>query len=392
MTDNTQSRNAIPAQSASISRRSLLKLGGLLGIGVGALANSIAARAADSAPATAQPATTPEPTLESELPIVDPHHHLMDMPGRPSTGRGIPAHYLLSDYLADAQSGHNIRATVIVGGEGFARADGPEKLRVVGDTEFLNGAAAQSASGKYGAVRVGAGLVGEADLTQGAAVRDVLEAHLKAGGDRFRGIRHMTVWSDDPKLAPPGVMSPKDLAFHADFQQGFAQLAPLGLSFDAWCYYTQLDGIIELARRFPKTTIIMNHCGGPLGSASYASHRDEAYAAWAKAVKELGQYHNVYMKVGGLGMWTTGLPSAGQWPPAPSTQIAQEQRPYVEVCLQAFGVERCMFESNYPVEAGVGSYHTVWNVFKRIASGYSASEKTALFSASAAKAYRLTIT
>jgi predicted TIM-barrel fold metal-dependent hydrolase len=369
------------------TRRELLELGGLLGLGT--LATPRLSSAADGAGTDA-----PEPTLEPDLPIIDPHHHLMDMPHAPSgpSPHGIPAHYLFANFLADAQSGHDIRATVIVGGAGFARADGPERLRVVGDTEFSNGAAAQSASGKYGRVRVGAGLVGEADLTQGAAVREVLEAHQHAGGGRFRGIRHMTVWSDDPALAPPGKMAPKDLAFHHDFQQGFAQLEPLGLSFDAWCYYTQLDGIGALAKAFPHTTIIMNHCGGPLGSASFAARRQQAYDAWVAALKALAVYPNVYMKIGGLGMWTTGLAAVGAMPPASSSVIAEQERPYIETCIQAFGVERCMFESNYPVEAGVGSYHTVWNVFKRVAAGYSTAEKSALFSTTAAKAYRLTLT
>lgn len=376
----------------SPSRRGFLKVGGVLGLGAVSAAPLLAAGSDAAAAGAAEPALiTPEPTLEPELAIVDPHHHLMDFPNAPpaSATRRIPAHYLLAQFLADAQSGHNVRATVIVGGEGFARADGPERLRVVGDTEFANGAAAQSASGKYGSVRVGAGLVGQADLTQGAAVREVLQAHIQAGGQRFRGIRHMTVWSDDPALAPPGVMAAKDLAFHRDFRQGFAQLAPLDLSFDAWCYYTQLDGISALAKAFPRTTIIMNHCGGPLGSASFAAHRQEAYDAWAAAVKALAAYPNVYMKVGGLGMWTTGLVSVGAMPPASSADIAQQQRPYIDVCIGAFGVERCMFESNYPVESGVGSYHTVWNAFKRVAADYSTAEKHALFGATAAKAYRL---
>jgi L-fuconolactonase len=366
------------------SRRRLLQVGVSMGAAAGLGWIGGAQADAETAPESAK-----EDTLEPQLPIIDPHHHLMDMPGRPAAPRGIPPHYLFPQFLADVQSGHDIRATVIVGGEGFARAEGPQGLRVIGDTEFANGAAAQSASGKYGTCRIGAGLVGEADLSAGAAVREVLEGHMRAGGARFRGIRHMTVWTDDPTLAPPGAMAARDLAFHPDFRRGFAQLAPLGLSFDAWCYFTQLDGIADLAGRFPKTSIIMNHCGGPLGSASYASHRAEAFTAWQRAVRMLAVHPNVYMKLGGLGMWTTGLPSVAQVPPASSLQISQEQRPYMETCIEAFGVQRCMFESNYPVESGLGSYHTVWNAFKRIAAQYSATEKTALFSAVAAQAYRL---
>jgi len=372
----------LPDISLEASRRRLLAIGGLLGAGLAATGRSVISLAAA--------ATPDEQTLEPNLPIVDPHHHLFDNPGRPGGG-AIPAHYMFPEFLADAQSGHNIRATVIVGGEGFASTSGPPALRLVGDTEFSNGAAAQSASGKYGPTRIGAGLVGQADLTMGSSVRPVLEGHLRAGGDRFRGIRHMTVWTDDPKLAPPGKMSPPDLAFHPDFRRGYAELAPLGLSFDAWCYFTQLDGIAGLARDFPNTTIIMNHCGGPLGSASWAAKRDQALIAWRAAIQNLAKYQNVHMKVGGLGMWTTGLPSVGAKPPASSAQIAADQRPYIETCIAAFGPDRCMFESNYPVEAGVGSYHTVWNAFKHVTAGYSDTEKAALYSGTAAKAYRLQV-
>jgi L-fuconolactonase len=368
------------------SRRRLLQLGA----GLGALSGlALKGIAAESGADQGAPVAPVEDTLEQDLPIIDPHHHLFDFPGRPAAARGIPTHYMFEQVLADMRGGHNVRASVIVGGEGFARVDGPQPLRLVGDTEFSNGVAAQSACGKYGPCRIGAGLVGQADLRAGSAVRTVLEAHLHAGGTRFRGIRHMTVWSDDAALAPPGEMAARDLAFHPDFRQGFAELAPLGLSFDAWCYFTQLDGIADLARRFPKTTIIMNHCAGPLGSAGYASRRAEAFDAWKRGVQMLSAFPNVYMKLGGLGMWTTGLPSVGQTPPAGSAQIAQEQRPYLETCIEAFGVNRCMFESNYPVEAGLASYHTIWNAFKRFAENYSASEKSALFSAVAAKAYRL---
>ncbi len=349
-----------------------------------AILQALGIAAAAIAPAAHADELTTDATLEPDLPIIDPHHHLFDTPGaKPGP---FPTRYLFEQYLADAQSGHNIQKTVIVGGEGFSRADGPEHLRVVGDTEFCNGAAAQSASGKYGALRDGAGIVGQADLTMGAGVREVLEAHVHAGGGRFRGIRHMTVWSDEPKLAPPGKMAAPDEAFHADFRAGFAQLAPLGLSFDAWCYFTQIDGIIGLARDFPQTTIIMNHCGGPLGIGKYANDAG-ARQSWAKLVKQLGQYPNVYMKLGGLGMWTTGLPCTRT--KSSAAQIAAEEKPYLETCIAAFGPERCMFESNYPVEAGVGSYHTVWNAFKHVTAGYSDAEKAHLYFESARKAYRL---
>jgi len=369
-------------------RRGLLAAASVLGI---VIKSKFAAAAAPGSPSVGS-GTGPfvqEETLEPDLPIIDTHHHLFDMMSPKPGGRGL--RYLFPEILADMHTGHRFLGSVIVGGAGFARASGPEALRVVGDTEFTNGASAQAASGKYGPELIGAGIVGQADLTMGSAVRPVLEAHLRAGGDRFRGIRHMTVWSDDPKLHPPGKMAAPDEAFHPDFRRGYAELEPLGLSFDAWCYFTQLDGIAGLARDFPNTTIIMNHCGGPLGSSTWAAKKQEALVAWRTAVRGLSQYPNVYMKLGGLGMAETGLPSVGSNPPSSSLEIATEQRPYLETCIEAFGADRCTFESNYPVEAGVGTYHTVWNAFKRVTANYSAAEKAALYSGTASKAYRLTL-
>ncbi|HWU03281.1 MAG TPA: amidohydrolase family protein [Novosphingobium sp.] len=334
----------------------------------------------------------PQVILEPDLPIVDPHHHIMIMPPNPAGPEHMRegACYMLPEVLADCRAGHRVVATVLVGGMGFARQQGPEPLRVAGDTEVANGVAAQCASGRMGAgCLVGAGLVGHADLTTGAALGETLAAHIAAGGGRFRGIRHMTVWSDDPALAPPGRMAPADLAFHPGFRSGFAQLAPLGLSFDAWCYFTQLDGIIDLARSFPETTLIMNHCGGPLGSFSWAPRREEARLAWQRITRDLAACPNVYMKLGGLGMWTTGLPSAGARPPATAQQIAQEQRPYLEHLIDCFGVRRCMFESNFPVERHVGDYATIWNAFKIVTQTWSAEEKAWLYARTAMTAYRL---
>lgn len=331
-----------------------------------------------------------EPTLDPDIRIIDPHHHLFGPPrDRGSASRPEPATYMLDELLADARSGHRIEATVIVSGHSFARESDTPEQGYLAETRVGAGVATLTASGRWGQIEVGAGLVGQADLLAGERVQDLLEAHIAAGAGRFRGIRHMTVWTDDPALAPPGPMAPPDLAEDRRFRAGFGRLAPLGLSFDAWCYFTQVPGITGLARAFPETTIVMNHCGGPLGSHSWEPRREPADRAWRAAVTELAACPNVFMKLGGLGMWSTGLPSVGAEPRAASEQIAREQRPYLEACLEAFGVDRCMFESNFPVEAGVGSYHTVWNAFKRVAATFSAAEKAALFRDVAARVYRL---
>jgi len=319
-----------------------------------------------------------EEILEPDLPIIDPHHHLWDRPGW---------RYLLDELLLDLRSGHNIVATVFLQCRAMHRADGLESLRPVGETEFVNGVAAMSASGGYGLTRVCAGIVGYADLQLGTPVRDVLEAHLRAGGDRFRGIRHTNAWEASvprPTNAPqPGLLA------DARFRAGFAQLAPLGLSFDAWLYHPQIPELTALAQAFPDTAIVLDHVGGPLGIGAYAGRRDAVFTQWAAGIQDLATCPNVYVKLGGLGMPLTGLALHEQAVPPTSEQLATACRPYFERCIEAFGAERCMFESNFPVDKEAYSYAVYWNACKRLAQGASATERAALFRDSAAHFYRI---
>jgi L-fuconolactonase len=320
-----------------------------------------------------------EEIIEPDLPIIDPHHHLWDRDAR----------YLFPELLADIGSGHNVRATVFLQCASMYRADGPPELRPIGETEFVNGAAAMSASGIYGPARICAGIVGYADLRLGAKVEAVLEAHLRAGGGRFRGIRNSTVWDADESITTVSLKPPPRLMYDPAWREGFARLAPLKLSFDGWLYYTQLGEVTDLARAFPDTTIIVDHVGGVLGIAAYAGRRDEIFAQWRTGIAELARCPNVYMKLGGLGMRTNGFDFHERDLPPASQDLATAWRPYVETCIAAFGVERSMFESNFPVDKGSCSYAILWNALKRLASGYSAAEKKALFHDTAAKVYRL---
>ncbi|HVC50587.1 MAG TPA: amidohydrolase family protein [Stellaceae bacterium] len=326
-------------------------------------------------------ASRSEPIIEPDLPIVDPHHHLVE---RPETGR-----YLLPDLLADTNSGHNITATVYLEWLSMYRADGPEAMRPVGEVEFANGVAAMAASGGYGKTRVCAGIVGTADLTLGAAVEKVLEAEIAAGGGRFRGIRFITAthpqqaaWGS-PMLRPAGLLMDKRV------REGFAKLAPLGLGFDAWMYHTQLGELIDLARAFPETPIVLDHVGGAIGLGPYVGLRDEVFAEWSGKIRELAGCPNVHIKLGGLGMRMFGFDVHLLDAPPDSEQLAAAWRPYIETCIAAFGVERAMFESNFPVDKGSCAYAPLWNAFKRIAAGCSAAEKAALFSGTASRFYRL---
>ena len=241
-----------------------------------------------------------EAALEPALPIIDPHHHFWDTPQR---GR-----YLLPELLDDIGGGHNIVSTVFLECRSMYRKDGAAEMAPVGEVEFVNGIAAMSASGGYGACRVAEGIVGHADLTLGARVREVLEAEIQVGGSRFRGIRHGVSWDASDAIQkfatrpipPHQLRAPK-------FPEGFAQLAPLGLSFESWQYHPQLRDAIPLAHAFPGTTIILNHVGGVLGVGPYTGRRQETLAGWKKDIGELARCPNVNVKLGGVGMTSFGL-------------------------------------------------------------------------------------
>ena len=322
-----------------------------------------------------------EEIIEPDLPIVDPHHHLVD---RPETGR-----YLLPELLADIATGHNITATVYLEWLSMYRAEGAAERRPVGEIEFANGVAAMAASGTYGKPRVCAGIVGYADLALGAPVETVLEAMIAAGGGRFRGIRFITASHPDQAGWGSAIIRPAGLLMAPKVREGFARLAPLGLSFDAWMYHTQLSELVDLARAFPATPIVLDHVGGAIGLGPYAGKRDEVFAEWSARIRELAQCPNVHIKLGGLGMRMFGFTHhMGEWPPS-SEELAAAWRPYIETCIAAFGSERAMFESNFPVDKGSCSYTALWNAFKRIAAGYSAAEKAALFAGTASNFYKL---
>ncbi len=341
-----------------------------------------------------------EPILDPDLPIVDPHHHLWDRPAAMVAALAASKHdftrvielvprYLFDELMADLDSGHNVRATVYMECGAFYRADGPAEFRCLGETEFVTGVAAMSRSGVYGDARTCAAMVGHADLSLGARVAEVLQAHITAAGGRFRGIRNSASHDADPDVLGP--LHGRAPGFYLDktFREGFAQLAPLGLSFDAWMLEPQLPDLIDLGRAFPDTQIILDHVGTPLGLASYTGRREERFGVWRDNIRALARLPNVAVKLGGLAMVFPKFDSFLSDPPAPSTQLAAEWKPYIETCIEAFGPERCMFESNFPVDLGSCSYATLWNAFKIIAAGYSADEKTALFSGAATRIYRL---
>jgi len=312
------------------------------------------------------------------LPIVDPHHHLRE------TAHG---RYLLPELGDDLASGHNIRATVFVDSQTLHRTTGPEFLRSVGETEFVLQSLATAAP-QVAAWNPCAGIVGNLDLTFGAAVREALEAHIAAAQGRFRGIRDPLMW-DGSDINYGVRRPPPDRMNDPRFRAGFAELAPLRLTFDAWLFHAQLPLLTDLARSFPATTIILNHVGAPLGVGPYAGRRAEIFDEWRKSLAELARCPNVVVKVGGLGMLFFGFGFEHRDVPPSSQELADTWRPYIEPCIEAFGPNRCMFESNFPPDKQSCGYTELWNAFKIITAKASAAEKTALYSGTAARVYRL---
>lgn len=320
-----------------------------------------------------------EDVIDAERPICDPHHHLWDHDRNP---------YLLPELLADLRSGHNVVSTVFVECASMYRADGAPELRPVGETEFVNGIAAMTASGQYGPVRVAAGIVGFADLSLGARVGPVLDAHLRFS-DRFRGIRHASAVDPSPEVRNSHTHPPAGLLASESFQAGFAELAPRQLSFDAWLYHHQIAELTVLARNFPDTVIVFDHFGGPLGIGPYAGRGDEIFEQWCKDAAALAACPNVYAKLGGLAMPVNGFGWHKRERPASSDELVAAGGRYYRKAIELFGPQRCLFESNFPVDRRSCSYRVVWNAFKKLAAELPQGDQDDLFFGTASRVYRL---
>ena len=347
-----------------------------------------------------------EPIIDRELPIIDAHHHLWFLTqselaaieeSKTVASRAFPpaeggaSRYLFDELLEDLCSGHNVIATVYVDAHAMYRAEGPAAYRSLGEVEFANGMAAMSDSGLFGPVQACVGIVGNVDLRIGRAAGEVLEAHVRAAGGRYRGVRCAALSAHDADASILGGAGSAHLLRDRSFRQGFACLKELGLTFDAWLLQPQLPELFELAGVFPDTQIILNHTGGPVGIGRYAGARSDQYALWRENIEALSKCSNVSVKLGGLGMPMPGFASFGMARSVGSAELADEWRPYVEACIESFGVGRCMFESNFPIDARTCTYRVLWNTFKRLAAGASQSEKASLFGETARRVYRLKI-
>ena len=321
-------------------------------------------------------AQTKEEPIDPDLPICDPHHHL-------SARRNNT--YLLDELLADL-AGHNIVSTVYVECSDQYRERGPEEMQPVGETEFVHDVASQ-AERRGIKTDVAAGIIGFADLTLGDAVTPVLEAQM-AASKRFKGIRYRTAWDESPEVRPRAKLG-SGIMMLPEFRQGFARLRNTGLVFDAWLYHNQIPELVDLARQFPEVPVNLNHVGTPIGIGPYAGKRDEVFGIWKKGISELADCSNVTVKLGGLAMTIPGFGWDKDPKPPDSETLASTMAPYFDHCLEKFGVGRCMFEGNFPVDKYGASYVNLWNAFKRYAEKFSPTEKAALFHDTAARSYKL---
>ena len=320
-----------------------------------------------------------EEALDPQRPICDPHHHLWDRNG---------SRYLIHELLEDLDSGHNVVSTVFVECGSMYRRDGPEHLRCVGETEFVNGIAAMSASGGYGDARLCAGIVGFADLLLGDDVEEVLEAHL-AASPRFRGIRHAAAWDASDQVPVSHTHPPENMYADPVFRKGLARLAKHQLSFEAWQYHHQLPQVTDLARAHPEVTFVLNHFSGPLGLGPYAGRTAEIFERWKLDLAACARCENVVAKLGGILMRRNPFDFHSRERPPGSEALAEATRDWHLHAIDCFGPERCMFESNFPVDRVSTSYGVLWNSFKRIAAEFSDTERDALFRDTAERVYRI---
>ena len=333
-----------------------------------------------SDPQTAWLDQVKEEIVDPERGIVDPHHHLWHE-------RGMPA-YLLEDLWADTGSGHKVEKTVFVECRAEYLSDGPERQRPLGEIDFVAGIAEQSAKAGPARARI-AGLVSHADLTLGDAVEEVLVEQEERARGLFRGIRHAGARDDHPEaLMIPG-RAPAGLYADPGFRRGLQVLGRLGHSFDTWHYHHQNPAFADLARAVPDTVMILDHFGTPLGVGPYADRRDEIFKQWKADVAEIAECENVVAKLGGLAMPDNGFGWYGRDKPPTSDEFVAAQSRYYLHMIECFGPERCMFESNFPVDKLSISYPVLWNGLKKIARDFSDDEQDALFSGTATRVYRL---
>jgi L-fuconolactonase len=320
-----------------------------------------------------------EQTLDPGQRIIDAHHHLWDGSGAFHGGA-----YWADDLIADAATGHQVIATVYVDAHANYAKDGPVSLRPVAETAFAN-AEGERLRHSGASVDVCRGIVSNIDLMLDDAVV-VLDAHRTAAPERLKGVRQVCVWVEGMEGQfgiGPAVYD------DARFRRNFGALAERGLSFDACVSHVQLPQVSRLAADFPQTSIILNHFGLPLGIGPYAGRREAAFQEWFGLIEGVAAHDNVSIKLGGINGFIGGFDWTTRPVPPGSADLAEALAPYFERALRLFGVERCLFESNWPVDRSASSYHVAWNAYKRLAASLAPSARQALFFSNTNRLYRL---
>lgn len=324
----------------------------------------------------------PEEVLLPDLPIIDTHMHLWH--------HASGYRYFIEDYARDiAASGHKVEASVFIECNSMYRATGPVHMKPVGEVEFALGQGAIADSGKYTAARVAAGIVSHADLTLGARLLEVIEAQKAAANGRLRGVRMRAKWDADPIVRGAVSADHPGLYLTEAFQQGVRLLAREGLLFEASIYHPQIADVTALARAVPDAQIVMIHSGSPVGHASYRGRDRQVQADWLRDMRAFAACPNTSIKLGGILMTLAAFDFLALDRPPTSAELAEAWRPYIEPCFELFGPERCMVSSNFPVDRAGFPFGTVWNMFKRLSSGCSETERTEIFSSAARRIYRL---
>ncbi len=317
--------------------------------------------------------------VEAPLPVpyevVDSHIHLWDFSDPP---------YFGDSYGADARAAGIAEAVYVECTMGY-RETGPAAERPIGEVEF-----AQAEAQPSGGVRLGSAIVGWVDATLGDGVMPVLEGQIEAGAGRFRGVRIRAAWDDDPAATygpggtPPGFLGQKDC------RAAIEALQRLGLSLDVYLFHTQLAEVAELARAMPQLAIVVNHCGAPIHVGRYGQRRAEVRQEWAAGISELAAFDNVFIKIGGFAITRIGLVAREGGAQAPGSEaLAAQFAPWAEHCLEAFGPERCMFGSNFPVDKAAMSLPNQVNAMKRLAGKLGPEEASAFMGGTARRFYRI---
>ena len=332
-------------------------------------------------------ALTQEPIIEPDLPICDPHHHFWDF----RSERSPYERYLLHELSADVGGGHNVLSTVFVEARAMYRLDGPEELKPAGEVEFVQGLAAASASGLYGKTKVAAAIVGHANLNLGDRVEPVLDALIQASPNRFRGIRHSVTWDSSPEVENTAAHKIEGQLSSEVFRAGARILAAKGLTFEAWLFAPQLAELAEFAKAVPNLTIILNHIGGLLRTGPYANNDDEVLTNWRGGIAAVAECPNVNIKLGGIGMRLMGFGWEKRAIPIGSDELAESIGPLMNYCIEKFGPQRSMFESNFPVDKIAFSYNVMYNAFKKLSREYSTEERSAMFHDTATTVYTIQI-